>query len=111
MSSEIYILPLPFHCRKKIGRKYEEWGGYVKNIINHGSHYEIYVESRSNFVFIVGKYINGSFISIPSFGIGSDLSNYNDYFWNNERLSLFMSHVDASTIAEVLRVLSRNHYI
>lgn len=103
--------PLHFNCREKIGRKFEEWDGYVKSIHNHGSHYEIQIESRSGFLFIVGKYINGAFISIPAFKIGCDLSNYSDYFWNNEQLARLMSHVDAATVAEALRFLSRNRYI
>lgn len=100
-----------FHCREKFGRKYEEWDGYVKCIHNHGSHYEIHIESRSGFIFIIGKYLNGGFISIPAFGIGCDLAGYSDYFWNNEHLARLMNPVDAATIAEALRTLSRNNYI
>lgn len=103
--------PVSFHCREKIGRKYEEWDGYVRCLHNHGSHYEIQIESRSGFFFIVGKYINGAFISIPAFGIGCDLSSYSDYFWNNERLASLMNPVDAATVAEVLRTLSKGKYI
>ena len=40
-------LPMIFHCHEKIGRKQEEWTGYVKSITNHGRHYEIQLESRS----------------------------------------------------------------
>jgi hypothetical protein len=103
--------PVVFHCREKIGRKYEEWDGYVKCVHNHGSHHEIQVESRSGFTFIVGKYVSGAFISIPAMGVGCDLSSYSDYFWNNEHLSRLMNPVDAATVAEVLRVLCRNRYI
>ena len=103
--------PVTFHCREKIGRKYEEWDGYVKHILNHGSHYEIQIESRSSFIFIVGKYIYGTFISIPAIRIGCDLSSYNDYFWNNEHLARLMNHVDAATVSEALRTLSKINYI
>ncbi len=103
--------PLTFHCRQKIGRKYEEWNGYVKCIHNHGSHYEIHIESRSGFIFIIGNYLNGGFISIPAFGIGCDLADHCDYFWNNEHLSRLMNPVDAATVAEALRTLSRKKYI
>ena len=103
--------PVTFHCREKIGRKYEEWDGYVKHIHNHGSHYEIQIESRSGFIFIVGKYVNGAFISIPALRVGCDLSSYNDYFWNNEHLARLMNPVDAATVSEALRTLSRNRYI
>ncbi len=103
--------PVVFHCREKIGRKYEEWDGYVKYIHNHGSHHEIHIESRSGFIFIVGKYVGGAFISIPAFGVGCDLSSYNDYFWNNEHLSSLMNPVDAATVAEALRTLNKNRCI
>jgi hypothetical protein len=107
------ILPftVAFHCREKIGRKFEEWNGYVESICNYGSHYEIQVESRSSFIFMVGNYVNGNFISIPAFGVGCDLSSYSDYFWNNEKLARLMSHVDAATIAEALRTLNKNEFI
>ena len=103
--------PLQFHCRQKIGRKCEEWDGYIKALHNYGSHYEIHVESRSGFIFMVGKYINGGFISIPCFGVGTDIAYYNDYFWNYELLSILLNPVDAATVAEALRVLNINKYI
>jgi len=105
------LFPLAFHCREKIGRKYEEWDGYVKCICNHGSHYEIQIQSRSGFSFIVGKSINGAFISIPAYKVGSDLSGYSNYFWNNEQLTRVMNAVDAATVAEALRALSKGKYI
>lgn len=105
------VFPVHFHCREKIGRKYEEWHGYVKNIRNYGSHYEIQIQSRSGFVFMIGKYINGAFISIPAFGVGCDISDYNDYFWNNEHLVSYMNPVDAATVAEALRTLNIKNYI
>lgn len=103
--------PVTFHCCEKVGRKYDEWDGYVKHVHNYGSHYEIQVESRSGFIFIVGKYVNGAFITIPAFSVGCDLSSYSDYFWNREHLSRLMSPVDAATVAEALRTLSKHSYI
>lgn len=105
------LCPVAFHCSEKIGRSYEEWDGYVKSICNYGSHYEIQIESRSGFILIVGNYAYGSFISIPAFGVGCDLASYSDYFWNNENLARHMNPVDAATVAEALRALSKNKYI
>lgn len=102
---------ISFHCREKIGTHYEEWDGYIKQILNHGSHYEIQIESRSGLIFVIGKYINGAFISIPAFGIGCDLGSYSDYFWNHEKLKRLMNPVDAATVAEALRTLKNNNYI
>jgi hypothetical protein len=33
-----------------------------------------------------GKYTNGRFVSIPSYGVGKNLADYNDYFWNKKIL-------------------------
>jgi len=104
-------LPMMFHCHEKIGRKKEEWIGYVSRITNHGSHYEIQIESRSGFLIMVGKYNYGAFISIPAFGIGCDLAGYDDYFWNNEQLRSRMNKVDAATVAEALRTMTLKSYI
>jgi hypothetical protein len=106
-----HFMPIEFHCREKIGRRYECWSGIIHRFINYGSHYEIYVSSRSGFVFLVGKYVNGSFISIPAFNVGASLADYGDYFWNNEQLSSIMNRVDAATVAEALRTLKNQHYI
>lgn len=103
--------PIRFCCNEKIGRKPESWTGIVTNLVNHGSHYEIQVDSRSGFIFLVGKYRNGSFISIPAYNVGCDLASYNDYFWNNEHLGNLMNHVDAATVAEALRTLKQKNYI
>ena len=71
-----------------------------------------FMSARSGFVFFIGKYTNGgSFISIPAFNAGSYLVDYDDYFWNNERLSAIMNPVDAATVAEALRALKSHNYI
>lgn len=113
INSKVFLLPfvVDFHCREKIGRKFEEWDGCVESIHNYGSHYEIHVESRSGFIFMVGNYAHGSFISIPAFGVGCDLSSYGDYFWNNAKLARLMNPVDAATIAEALRTMYKNNYL
>jgi hypothetical protein len=103
--------PVRFDCNETIGQHFEHWSGAVTRLINHGSHYEIFIESRSGFVFIVGKYISGGFISIPAFNVGADLANYDDYFWNKERLASIMNRVDAITVAEALRSLKAKNFI
>lgn len=100
--------PIPFRCREKIGKHFEEWDGYIKRIHNHGSHFEIYLESRSSITFMIGNYANGKFISVPYYKIGCDLSfEYCDYFWNNEHLAKLMNKVDAATIAKALFDLNK----
>ena len=105
------FVPVEFQCNAKIGKRLERWDGSVTNMVNHGSHYEIYINSRSGFVIIVGRCVSGGFISIPEFKVGSDLSDFGDYFWNNECLSKLMNPVDAATVAETLRSLKTHNYI
>ena len=111
MQNQSTFIPIKFRCHETIGKQLEHWSGMVTRLINYGSHYEISIDSRSGFFFLVGHYINGSFISIPAFNIGSDLADYGDYFWNNERLSSIMNPVDAATVAEALRCLKAQKYI
>lgn len=103
-------IPVPFHCQRKFGKLKECWDGKVVSFINYGKHYEFHIESRSGFSVIVGRCSNGNFISIPAFNIGSPLVSYDNYFWNNERLSGLFNKVDATTVAEALRTLNEHHY-
>lgn len=36
---------------------------------------------------IFGRYINGGFFSIPNWGVGGELGQFSDTFWNTESLS------------------------
>lgn len=110
-SSARLSTPISFNCSELIGTAMQQWDGYVNSIHDYGSHYEIQIESRSGFSFIVGKCMSGNFISVPSFNVGCHLSHFSDYFWNNENLARMISPVDAATIAEALRLLSKKNYL
>jgi len=111
MQNKSTFIPIKFHCKEMIGKQLQTWNGKVTRLVNYGSHYEISIDSRSGFFFLVGHCVNGNFISIPAFNIGSDLADYSDYFWNNERLSDIMNPVDAATVAEALRCLKTQQFI
>lgn len=54
--------------------------------INNVHH--IGVDYNGNYYSVIfGRYINGGFCSIPNFGVGCELSNFSDTFWNTESLS------------------------
>ena len=55
---------------------------------------------------VVGPQVNGNFICIPAFNVGSELSELGDAFWNTERLSPLIGDVDAATVAQGLLELS-----
>lgn len=102
---------ITFQCRAKIGRTFEEWEGCVQSLQDHGSHYELRIQSRSGFLVLVGNYTAGAFLSIPAHDVGCDLAAYDDYFWNNERLSRSLSRVDAATVARALQTLAEANYL
>lgn len=60
---------------------------------------------------IAGKQINGNYICIPNWNIGSELGYLDDEFWNSERLSQYTPlHEDnAVAIARALSVI--NHWL
>lgn len=103
--------PVKFVCKARIGRRQEEWEGKVTEVYHAGGCHEIWIQSRSGFVFLVGSYTSGHFISIPVYGVGSGLSGYEDYHWNQEKLRQIMNPVDAVTVAEALRTLKVQGYI
>ena len=70
---------------------------------------EAEIEARGwNFHIIVGKHINGNFICIPNWYVGSELAKLDDHFWNCERLTHYTSlgKLRSSIIASALVKLS-----
>ena len=64
-----------------------------------------------NFHVIVGKHINGNYICIPNWNVGSELANLEDTFWNKERLAHYTdlgeenSNLIVAALAELNNVL------
>ena len=61
------------------------------------------------FHIIVGKHVNGNYICIPNWSVGSELAALNDRFWNNERLEHYtnLGKLNSGIIADALVELSR----
>lgn len=95
-----------FECSRKIGKKTERWNGIIHEIIRHGSHYEIRIESRSGIMLVFGKTSRGGFACAPDFGAGCHLVDLKDKFWNTETLTAALGKVDGITAAEALYVLA-----
>lgn len=60
---------------------------------------------------IFGRYVNGGFFSIPDFGVGCELSDFTDIFWNTESLckvlkSKRVAKVIAMAIAEFMEEIN-----
>ena len=71
------------------------WDGSINDV------HHITVEYNGNsYSIIFGRYINGGFFSIPNWGVGGELGQFSDTFWNTESLSrVLKSKKAAKTIA------------
>jgi len=99
---------MDFLCshRWENGKK-ESWPGRIADIYSYGSHYEIFIESRSCIRILIGKTCSGFFACIPDFRAGCHLSSLDDIFYNREKLSSAMKNIiDAVTAASALKYLS-----
>lgn len=89
------------------------WYGEI-SLINHSSLIEAVVTARgSTFHMLVGKHHYGNFICIPNWGIGTELADLSDRFWNLERLTTVypdLAHPDAISITEALAELSQHYH-
>lgn len=89
-----------FRCKTKK----ESWVGHISYLKNYGSHYEMYVESRSSLIVTFGETRSGNFLCIPNFNVGCELVHLRDRFWNKERLISLLGEVDGTTVEEALNV-------
>lgn len=87
----------------------ERWQGKIKKFIDYGSHFEIFIESRSSILILFGKTSLGGFACIPDFQVGCHLTNLKDKFWNTEKLSSVLGNVDGITVATALYQLSQEY--
>lgn len=98
-----------FICRMKRRKEIEEWPAKITRIVNHGSHYEIKISSRSSITVIFGKSQQGGFCCIPDWKVGCHLAKLTDLHWNLERLTAAMKKdkVDAVTVAYALAFMGK----
>ena len=87
----------------------EQWQGKIKKFIDYGSHFEIFIESRSSILILFGRTSLGGFACIPDFQAGCHLTNLKDKFWNTEKLSSVLGNVDGITVATALYQLSEKY--
>lgn len=57
----------------------------------------------SSFLAVVGSTESGPFLCLPDWMVAASLSDYNDSFYNLERLVPLLGPVDATTVACALR--------
>jgi hypothetical protein len=103
-------MSMKFKCNTKFGEKKEEWIGSIKFLKEHKNCYEIFIESRSSIMVILGETSRGKFACMPDFGVGCHLVDLKDTFWNTERLVDVLGKIDGITVASALSCLSKNLY-
>jgi len=84
----------------------DSWTASVDVIDSYGPFMEVCFCGRgSSLHAIIGPQESGHFICIPAYNAGCELAEYDDVFWNTERLSSVIGRVDALTIAQGLYTL------
>lgn len=97
---------MTFNCTRKTADGIEKWSGLIVNVINHGSHYEMRIESRSGIVVIFGETRSGYFACVPDFDAGCYLVHPSDLFWNTEQLTRVLGEVDGITVACAIKAIA-----
>lgn len=86
----------------------DAWEGWIEPVSSiNDPVVQLRIVSRSSFFAIIGDTLNGHFICLPDWGVGSHLSDYSDVFWNKERLMMLMGPVDGITVACALAAAAR----
>lgn len=85
----------------------DDWDGSVNKIVHYGSHYEVFITSRSSLRVLIGKSSSGLFACLPDFFVGCHLSTLNDTFYNREKLIHALDNpVDGTTVAYALNAMA-----
>ena len=70
--------------------------------------HHIGIDYNGNYYGIIfGKYANGGFCCLPGWGVGCELSDFDDVFWNSESLSkVIEDEALANTIVTAIKAYS-----
>lgn len=91
---------MEYQCILTRGKQREKWTGQIRLIRHFNFCYEAEITGRGTYFHIIaGRHRYGNYICIPNHDVGSELSGYNDLFWNTEKLSGLLKKVDAVTVA------------
>lgn len=88
-------------------QKQDLWEISINILYTDGPFTEFVVNGRgSSMHAIAGPQINGNFVCLPGYGVGSELAAYSDECWNRERLSGLIGKTDAASLAAALKHLT-----
>lgn len=98
---------MDYICYHQAEKRKQQWIGQLDILNVSGETFELEITGRGScFHAIVGSHRSGNFICIPLHEVGSELASLSDIFWNRERLSRQMNHIDAATVAYALSQLA-----
>ena len=101
---------MEFYCENPEAKNARDqiWKGHVKQLKRQGDCVEADITGKGSAMHvIIGDYEYGRYVCIPDWGIGSALAGLDDSFWNQEQLERRMSKVDAITLSEALKAISK----
>ncbi len=89
------------------GCRPSRWPAKIEILSNRNPCEAIVSARGSSYHLIFGKQINGNYVCIPNWNLGSELASLSDIYWNTERLHncCHMAKADAVTVAQVLSYL------
>ncbi|MCH4014123.1 MAG: hypothetical protein LKE64_09130 [Solobacterium sp.] len=83
----------------------EDWCGEIE-FLHLTDPYKMVVHARGNrFDIIFGKGINGSYICIPNWQIGTEIASLKDRFWNRESIRRADDEISDTDIDSVVDAL------
>ena len=83
------------------------WQGTLVRLDGDDNLFLAHVNGRSTGIDIIGGHdTNGApFICLPAYSVGCRTAKFRDTFWNYEYLTPLIGEVDATTVAQGLRVI------
>ena len=103
-------MALNYTCHNAAGT----WSGNIR-VLKTAGFIEAEINVLGNFFHIlVGRHRYGNFLCIPNWGIGTELSELSDRFWNFERITTTypeLSAAHAASIVDALAALSLHYSI
>ena len=100
---------MEYDCSNTKARKEENkyWKGRIVSYEKRNDGFEAEITGRgSSFHIIVGETRHGNYLCIPAWGVGSELTDYQDTFWNCERLRKQLSAVDSITVSNGIKAIA-----
>jgi len=100
--------PLRFRCSDPTALPVDAWESRILSCQPILDAHAIHIDGgSSSFLAVVGSTESGHFLCLPEWHVAASLSDFNDAFYNLERLVPLLGPVDATTVICALRAAHR----